>query len=103
MAAMVAGRVALGLGVTPNVCPRCTGAVDGFTLESCAGMAAVRADLGCGANVTICGLAFGFGNTIWRSCNCTLGGSGGGMTGGGGCLIFTGGGGVVGMISSVIS
>ena len=31
MAATVAGRVALGFGVTPKVSPRCTGAVEGLT------------------------------------------------------------------------
>jgi hypothetical protein len=32
--------------------PKCTGAVEGFTLLSCAGMAAVSAALGCGARIT---------------------------------------------------
>ena len=51
MAAIVAGRVALGFGVAPKVWPRCTGAVEGLTLLSCAGMAAVKAALGCGARM----------------------------------------------------
>ena len=59
MAAIVAGRVALGLGVTPKVSPRCTGAVEGLTLLSCAGMAADKAALGCGARTTA-GLASAF-------------------------------------------
>ena len=52
MAATVAGPVALGLGVTPKVCPECTGAVEGLDGVTCAGMAAVRAALGCGARIT---------------------------------------------------
>ena len=52
MAATVAGRLALGLGVTPKVWPRCTGAVEGFTEVDCAGIAAVIAALGCGARIT---------------------------------------------------
>src|SRR5580658_5428972 len=53
--ATVAGRVELGFGVAPKVSPRCTGAVEGFCRLFCAGMAAVSAALGCGANVTVCG------------------------------------------------
>src|ERR1039458_1114794 len=53
MAAMVAGPLALGFGMTPKVWPRCTGAVEGLTWLSCAGMAAgFRAVLGCGASMT---------------------------------------------------
>src|ERR1017187_5671535 len=57
IAAIVAGPLALGLGVTPKVSPRCTGAVEGLTRLSCAGMAAATsAALGCGAR-TMAGLA----------------------------------------------
>ncbi len=89
----------------------------------CAGIAAVSAALGCGCIITVCGLGgitgrftlasiwigfgsgLGFGISICRGCNSTLGGSGGGGSScGGGCLIFTaGGGGVFGTTSSVIS
>src|ERR1039458_1686694 len=122
MAATLAGRVALGLGVTPKVWPRCTGAVDGFTVEFCAGIAAAKAALGCGARITVCGFGctagrftlasiwigfgsgFGLGISICRGCSSTLGGSGGGGSScGGGCLIFTAGGGLLGTTSSVIS
>src|ERR1035441_2310323 len=91
MAAIVAGRVALGLGVAPKVWPRCTGAVEGLTLLSCAGMAAVKAALGCGARM-IAGLGsfiagigslasiwigfgsgFGFGIAIFGASICILG------------------------------
>jgi hypothetical protein len=119
--ATVAGRVAFGFGITPKVWPRCTGAVEAFTLEFCAGMAAVSADLGCGARVTICGLAFIAGRFTFASISTGLGsglGSGSaifgasiasfGASGGGGSLI-SGGGGVFGFccssgaISAVIS
>src|ERR1700722_4139072 len=53
MAATVASRVALGLGVTPNVSPRCTGDVEGLSALFCAGMAAVKTDLGWGASITV--------------------------------------------------
>src|SRR5208283_3453300 len=113
MAAIVAGRVALGLGGAPKVSPRCTGAVDGFTWLFCAGMAAVSAALGCGARFTICGFTgttgrltfasictgfgsgFGLGNSIClgRNSNCSLGCSiSGGSLGSGGRLIFISGG-----------
>ncbi len=67
MAATVAGRVALGLGVTPKVSPRCTGAVDGLTIEFCAGIAAARAALGCGARITVCGLGCTAGSVTLAS------------------------------------
>ena len=122
MAAIVAGRVALGLGVAPKVWPRCTGAVEGLTLLSCAGMAAVKAALGCGARM-IAGLGsfiagigslasiwigfgsgFGFGIAIFGASICILGGAGGGGSLGGGVTFTLGrGGGVVGTINSVIS
>ncbi len=38
-------------GVTPNVSPKCTGAVDGFACGTCAGAAAVSAAFGCGARI----------------------------------------------------
>src|SRR5580700_10982141 len=124
MAATVAGRVALGFGVTPNVSPRCTGAVDAFTRLFCAGMAAAaRAALGCGARM-ICGLAalmvgrltfassctgfgsgFSFGISILGASSFTCGGLGISFIGGGGGILtlIGGGGGVVGKISSVCS
>src|ERR1039458_8911500 len=97
MAAIVGGRVALVLGVAPKVWPRCTGAVEGLTPLSCAGMAAVKAALGCGArmiaglgaaftsgNATLAsitigfGYGLGFGTSIFGASICSLGGSGGG-------------------------
>src|ERR1039457_4837676 len=52
MAAMLAGRVALGLGTAPKVCPKCTGAVEGLLPGAWAGMAAAEsAALGCGARI----------------------------------------------------
>src|ERR1039457_3750930 len=124
MAAMVAGRVALGLGVAPKVWPRCTGAVEGLTLLSCAGIAAVRAALGCGARTMAgfgasfttgsanfasiwmgFGSGLGFGISILRASNSILGGcGGGGSLGGGVTLTFGGsGGGFMGTTSSVNS
>src|SRR5580698_4573208 len=121
MAAMVAGRVALGLGVAPNVWPRCTGEVDGFTRLFCAGIAAVSAAFGCGARFTICGFAgttgmftlasmmtglgigCGLGITICLGCSCNWSfgcSGGGGIFGGGGVLILISGGVVVGTINS---
>src|SRR5258708_7358854 len=125
MAATVAGRLAFGFGVTPNVSPRCTGAVEAFTVFVCAGMAAVKAAFGWGARMIdgfaafICGVVsfdsisrgfragfgsgFGmliFGCSIWIS---SFGFGGSGSLGGGGVLNFGGGGGVVGKISSVCS
>ena len=119
----MAGRVELGLGVTPKVSPRCTGAVDALTVLFCAGIAWSSAALGCGASVITGALAgitgmftlasiwtgfgsgFGFGISICLGCNSTFGISGGGGTcgGGGSGLMCTGGGGVAGMTSSVCS
>src|SRR6201993_1029936 len=125
MAATVAGRVALGLGVTPKVSPRWTGAVDGFAWGTCAGAAAVRAALGWGARIiaglacfttgravlaSICtGFRSGFfsifGILILGASSLTSGSFGVSTTlGGGGIFIFNGGGGgVVGKINSVCS
>src|SRR5271165_5239125 len=125
MAATVAGRVALGLGVTPKVSPRCTGAVEALTEVDCAGMAAVMAALGCGASttsglaalisgiLTLASIWIGLGSGLGRglgilifgcsSLTSTLGGSGILIFGGSGILTFTGGGGVVGTIRIVSS
>src|SRR5579871_3117735 len=125
MAATVAGRVALGFGVTPKVWPRWTGAVEAFTVLVCAGMAAVSAAFGCGARIMagfaafICGVSSllsistgfraGLGSILGTlifgcsSCISSLGFGGGGSLGGGGVLNLGGGGGVVGKISSVCS
>src|SRR5271166_1373753 len=104
MAATVAGRVALGFGVTPKVWPKCTGAVEGFWRLSCAGMAAAAsADLGCGARITaglaslmtgiVClasiwigfksGLGSGLGSVIFGASNFTSRSFGGSFIGGG--------------------
>src|SRR5580658_10919652 len=125
MAATVAGRVALGLGVTPKVWPRCTGAVEALRVLSCAGMAAVMAALGCGARTTEglatlitgiatlasnwiglgSGLGSGLGITILGCSSLTsiLGGSGSLILGGSGSLTLGGGGGVLGRINTVSS
>src|SRR5579863_8804062 len=119
MAATVAGRVALGFGVTPKVSPKCTGAVEGLAWATWAGAAAVRAALGWGARITaglaafttgkavfasICrGFRSGFGSTlgilILGASSLTSGSLGVSTLGGGGIFIFRGGGGgVVGKI-----
>src|ERR1700721_3825703 len=125
MAGTVAGRVALGLGVTPKVSPRCTGAVEGLARLFCAGIAAVRAALGWGARttaglaalaagrLTLASISTGFGSGLGSglgmlilavsSFSSTLGGSGGVILGGSGSLTLGGGGGVVGRINTVSS
>ena len=126
MAATVAGRVAFGLGVTPKVCPKCTGAVEGFWRLSCAGMAAAAsADLGCGDRITAglaslmtgiaslastwivfrSGLGSGLGILIFGASNFTSKSFGGSFIGGGGGIFAFGGGGggLVGKINSVSS
>ena len=123
MAAIVAGLAAFGFGVTPNVSPRCTGAVDGFCWAVCAGIAAASAALGCGASViagftslisgifSFASISIGFrtgfsifGKLIFGASSFTSTGLGGSGSFGGGVTFTLGcGGGVVGKMSSVFS